>query len=424
MKRRLTPIFLSLVILLGVTAIPALAEPLSIGVQEISKEIVLIKSGYLNSPVVFSENDFKTALGAPKIETITVTSLPEEGCGSLYLASSRVVKGQNISGTVLDLLKFIPANETVSEASFTFTAGSLAGGAEILCQIKLLEKKNEAPTLLESTLSVSTQSDISYYGTLGATDPEGDLLSFRITAYPKKGTLTLLDKAAGSFRYTPSSGYSGKDSFSYVVRDEYGNFSDEKTVKIHVRERSSSLVYEDLRGSRAELAAITLSDEGIFLGRLSGDGIYFDPDETVSRGDFTVMAMKMAGISPKAGLTATVFDDDAKIPASIKNYIATAQSMGIIHGSFNGDGLYFEADRAVTRAEAAVILCNAMGLSAGDSKMVFKDQSDDVPVWAENAVTTLYTLGVMQSADGNVWNAKEALTKADAARMLYGVKEK
>ncbi len=418
MKRKILPIFLALFMLTGALLLPIGAEKLTSGADELAKDTVLIKSGYLGESVKFCENDFKTALGAAKISSVTIISLPEEKTGTLYLSSSRVSAGQNVTASLLDLLKFMPADKTVEEASFTFTADNLAGGAEIPCKIKLLDKKNEAPTVGNTSLSVATQQGIAYYGTLGGSDPEGDTLFFRVTSYPKRGTLTVLDSASGSFRYTPTAGYTGKDKFSYVVRDEYGNFSKEETVSVTVAKRSSNLVYEDIAGSKTELAAIRLTDAGVMLGRLSGDGMYFDAEETVTRGDFTVMAMKVAGISPKAGLTSTFFDDDADIPSSIKSYIATAQAMGFVNGTFDGTGLYFEPNRAVTRAEAAVILCNVMRLSMGDSTAVFAGE-DDVPVWAENAVATLYTLGVMNEVETGIWNASDALTRADAAQMLY-----
>ena len=418
MKRKLLPIFLALVMLFSAILIPSTAERLTTGADELAKDVALIKSGYLGEAVKFCENDFKTALGSPKISSVTITSLPDEASGTLYLASSRVSAGQNVVASLLDLLKFIPASQAVEEASFAFTADNLAGGAEIPCKIKLLAKKNEAPTVGSTALSVATQQGIAYYGRLGGSDPEGDTLLFRITSYPKRGTLTVLDASSGDFRYTPTGDFTGKDKFSYVVRDEYGNFSHEETVSVTVSKRGSKLVYEDIAGSKTELAAISLTDKGILLGRLSGDGMYFDAEETVTRGDFTVMAMKAAGITPKAGLVTTFFDDDSAIPASIKGYIATAQALGYVNGSFDGTGLYFDPNRAVTKAEAAVILCNVMGLSIGDSTAVFAGE-DDVPVWAENAVATLYTLGVMQEVEAGVWNTSEALTKGDAALMLY-----
>lgn len=415
--KKLLPLFLSLVILLGLVVLPSSAEPLSDGATLFSEDATLIKSGYLGETVKFRLSDFKQALGTGKVSAIVVTSLPDESTGTLFLSSSRLVKGQSIPSSAIDLLKFVPATSTVTESGFTFTAGNAGGGAELKCIIRLLEKKNEAPTVSEdASLSVTTQKGISYFGTLSAADPEGDSLYFRITSYPKRGTLALLDSETGEFRYTPTDGYKGKDSFSYVVRDEYGNFSTEQTVSVKVKNRTSSLVYEDVAGTDTELAAISLTDEGIILGRLSGDGMYFDPENPVSRGDFTVMAMKIAGVSPIPGLYDTCFDDNDSIPTSVRRYIATAQIKGYINGSFDGTGLYFKADEPVTKAEAAVIVCNILGIKTVDSEPVFASDAS-VPTWAVPALNALYEMDVP------VMGAEEDMTRADAVKMLYRISE-
>lgn len=409
--------FLSLVMLLCLLVSPLSAERLSDGAAQFSEDATLIKSGYLGETVKFHLSDFKKALGNSKISAVVVTSLPEEGTGTLYLSSSRLVKGQSIPASALDLLKFVPAGSSVEESGFTFTAGNACGGAELKCVIRLLDKKNNAPTVSSDTaLSVTTQKGISYYGTLSAEDPEGDALRFRVTAYPKRGTLTLLNAETGEFRYTPTDNYKGKDSFSYVVRDEYGNFSSEQTVSVKVKNRTSTLVYEDVAGTDAELAAITLTDAGVILGRLSGDGMYFDPDKTISRGDFTVMVMKVAGVSPIAGLYDTCFDDNEAIPTSIRPYIATAQLKGYVHGDFDGTGLYFSADEAITGAEAAVIVCNVLGIKTDGSESVFA-ADDAAPTWAIPALNALY------ERDIPVFEASEELTRAEAVKMLYPLSE-
>ena len=154
MKRKL--LSLSLVLLLGLSLLlPVCAETLSDGTAFFTKDATLIKSGYLGETVQFAKKDFKQALGTKKISMITVTSLPDAQTGSLLLASSRVSEGDTIPFSALDLLKFVPASKEVAESGFSFTAGNLAGGAQILCQIRLLDKKNAAPTVSGSTLSVS-----------------------------------------------------------------------------------------------------------------------------------------------------------------------------------------------------------------------------------------------------------------------------
>ena len=224
MKRKLLSLSLSLFLTFGLLLVPISAERISDAATNYAEDAMLIKSGYHGETLSFREKDFKQALGASKLTAITVTSLPERGDGSLFLASSRVSKGDSIPASALDLLKFIPANTSVEESSFTFTAGNAAGGAELVCRIRFVEKKNEAPTASGGALSVLTQTDISCFGTLTASDADGDSLFFRVTSYPKNGTLTLLDKKTGAFRYTPDEGFAGKDAFSYVVRDEYRRF--------------------------------------------------------------------------------------------------------------------------------------------------------------------------------------------------------
>jgi VCBS repeat-containing protein len=48
-------------------------------------------------------------------------------------------------------------------------------------------------------------------------DPDGDALTAELASPPTRGALTL--NADGSFVYTPITGYSGADSFTYVARD-------------------------------------------------------------------------------------------------------------------------------------------------------------------------------------------------------------
>ena len=413
MKRKLLSLSLTLVLIMGILLVPVYAERLTDATARFTEDAMLIKSGYIGQTVAFREKDFKQALGTNKITAITVVSLPDPRHGSLLLSSSRIGAGDSIPASALDLLKFVPADKTIEESSFVFTAGNVAGGAEIECRIRLVDKKNSAPTAAGGALSVLTQTDISYFGNLVAQDADGDSLYFRVTAYPEHGTLTLLDRETGSFRYTPDEGFAGKDSFCYVARDEYGHFSTESEVSVSVKKRSSTLVYEDLIGTKDELAAIALSDAGVMLGRLSGDGMYFDGAETVSRGEFTAMAMKVAGITPAPTVYDTCFDDNDKIPASVRPYVATAQKMGVVRGSFNGEGLYFEAERAITAAEASVIICNLMDVDPDESAAVLA-QGSDIPVWARAEVGTLHVMGALDTPTSNA-----SLSRSEVARLLY-----
>lgn len=58
---------------------------------------------------------------------------------------------------------------------------------------------------------------------LSAGDPDDDSLVFQIVSQPLNGILSAFDANTGAVTYTPAPGYSGPDSFNFVVSDGYTN---------------------------------------------------------------------------------------------------------------------------------------------------------------------------------------------------------
>ncbi len=421
MNKKIFAFTLAVLLILCALPIGSAAATVSTSLEVLAENAKLIKSGIVGSDVKFSATDFKQALGVRKFSTVTITSLPDSSEGVLKYANVRVSEGQKISAKNVYLLKFVPANELVSGSSFTFKCDEYVGGADIVCEVKLLEKVNYAPTVsnsAETMLAASTQKNVSLYGRVGATDPEGDELTYFVVTYPKNGTLSFSDENYGDFKYTPALNYTGKDKFTYVVRDSYGNYSSAATVNITVSPRETEIVYNDMHDNSAYNAALTLAGENIMLGQISGDGMYFYPDETVSRGEFLVMVMKAAGISPV--YSESSFDDNGEIPASIRPYVATAQNYRYINGKLTEKGLLFDADAPITRAESAVMVNNILDLSTPSSKVTFAD-NEEIPTWAKSSVNALYSLGIIERTENGKIDASSHLTRGQAAQMVYAV---
>ena len=93
-----------------------------------------------------------------------------------------------------------------------------------------------------------------------------------------------------------------------------------------------------------------------------------------------------------------------------------------MNGSFDGSGLYFYPDRAITRAEAAVIMNSILDIASPSVRPVFADTSD-IPVWARESVYALHDAGIFALTEGESVHASEPITRADAARALYGMME-
>jgi hypothetical protein len=101
---------------------------------------------------------------------------------------------------------------------------------------------NQSPTIAYNPTN-TTQTGQTVTGNIGATDPEGDALTYKVTQAPQHGTLTI-DQATGKFTYTPNDiNYNAaqEDSFTVSVTDGKFNLlglfsphSDQETIDVTV----------------------------------------------------------------------------------------------------------------------------------------------------------------------------------------------
>lgn len=412
---------LSAVLLVG-GASNALAggrAPVSPALEIIASDLSLIKSGLCGEPIRFEASDFEQALGVDGLDAIVIRSLPSATAGKLMLGSLEVMKNQTISSSNLGDLRFIPTGKGVSESTFVFSAGNDYVYA-VTCTLHVLAEKNAVPTAVgidSDRFSLHTYRNIAIYGKLPMSDPEGDALTFEIVSSPKKGLLVLSDKNSGEFVYTPTKNYSGSDKFCYVVTDCYGNRSEVMTMSIKVTRSEENTVFADLIGHPAHYSAIRLSDAGIMRGVAYAGEEFFSPDMTVTRAEFLVMTMMAAGIRVDTDTkVSTVFQDDKEIPAAYRPYVAVAYENGYISGSDRDDPAIFDPNGTVTRAEAAVMMDNILDADVPVVKPVFADKAL-VPSWAEDAIASLYALGILDHEKGYILPTME-LTRAEVAMML------
>ena len=424
MKKLITGILIisSLIFILGSTA---MAIGFGTGVEVIAEETKIIKTGLVGRKISFSDTDFKQGLCINDFESITITKLPPSSEGTLMLAGRRVGEGATVKRKNIGAMVFIPASKDIEKSSFTFTVKGYGSGAEMEFVIKFTDKVNYEPTIDEAyaaSFALRTQREIGIHGKMHAEDSEGDSIEYIIVSYPKYGRLTIIDKETGEYVYTPHDSYTGKDSFVYVARDEWGNFSRTQTVNVTVTERMSEVKYSDMKNRPEYNAAVAMTAMGIMGGVVLGDGVYFNPDETVTRAEFVAMAMKAVGIRADTTLTATYFDDNDEIPTPLIGYVATAQRTGIINGTFKDGELLFAPNETITKYDAAVIMTKLSGAVADGELPVFADESS-IPLWARPSVYAMCAAGVFEYS-GDTINANSAVTRADAASYLYKLLQK
>ena len=395
-------------------------EKLSPALDVIATESSMVKSGIVyNGELEFDAYDFDEALGT-NVKSVKITSLPSNDEGRLMLGNLYVVTNQIISREDFASLKFIPKSSKESECIFRFAPNS--GTYELECVLKILDEVNYSPIATNGqAVSTWTGKNISCFGVLDGYDPDGDEIKFEIVSHPEKGLVQITNTKTGDYKYTPFANASGKDSFTYRVRDEYGNYSATTTVNIKVEKLKTTLVFSDMSGHKALNAAYEVSDVFMTCDK-NADGTYiFNPEKTISTEEFLSLIMDVMGAKNIPSISSTRFADDDKINPKYKGYFESAFALGIINGERKSDGIYVNPKAEITTAEAAVIINNIIGAKAETSVTVFADE-DEIPNWAKSAISSLNELGIIKKENGKI-NPNSPLTRAQTAQILMSLLE-
>ena len=388
---------------------------LSPGLSVIAAHCEMVVSAVPGGEAVFSREDFARAVGYVP-ESIEITRRPDSAVGQLTVGNVVIPAGQVLSRPSLDKMAFMPSSlPAASDTVFYFKADGSA--YEYACVVRLTESgtTNSAPTLecaTAASLSARVPESGICGGTLAASDPEGDSLVFEITSYPRHGSVILSDRTSGRYLYRPSAGYTGRDSFRYTVRDEWGNYAGEAEVKVMVS-RFSAPDYVDMAGS-AETFARLCEVEGLMSGILYGNETYFYPEKGMTRAEFTVTLLTAAGIAPDEDIECNFADKD-EIPASARAYVAKACEIGLSNGWIKGGEQVFEPNREITLAEAARMTARLLEI----------EYEGAAPVSVGGANYARFEIAALCSAGfGSAFadaTPNETLTRAAAAEIICGV---
>jgi serine protease len=115
---------------------------------------------------------------------------------------------------------YTPASGYAGSDSFTFKATDSVTGTVSNTATEsetVTSTVNHAP--VASNGSVTTTTGTAVNGTLSASDQDGNALTFSVVTAPAHGTVTITNASTGAFTYTPASGYSGSDSFTFKAND-------------------------------------------------------------------------------------------------------------------------------------------------------------------------------------------------------------
>lgn len=351
----------------------------------------------------FQSGDFSTD---DTLTGICITGLPDADTGTVLLGSRVLRSGDILTADQLAQMTFQPLRTEVDQEAVVTYLPIYADRVEAstTMAIAVKGKEDKAPVAQDSLLE--TYKNLPNEAVLKVSDPEGEKLTFTVTRQPKRGTVAVRED--GTFTYTPKKNKVGTDSFVYTAADPAGNVSREATVTVQILKPTEAGQYSDTVGSSCRFAAEWMKHTGLFVGEQVGGTSCFQPEKTVSRGEFMTMLVKTLDIPVDDQAAHTGFADEA--PGWLKPYLAAALRAGITE-NWPGEGV-FGANEPISGAEAALLLQNALDLTV--TTVAGKDDSTDVPTWAVTAVTALAENGIELDAEAS-------LTRSRVAELLYQV---
>lgn len=355
-----------------------------------------------DSVYCFQSGDFSTD---ETMEGICITGLPDSDLGTIMLGHRVLQEGDILTADQISQMTFVPLlTESDSTAEVTYLpiyADRVERATAVTITVK--GKEDKSPVAVDST--VETYKNMANEGTLKVSDPEGLALTFTVTRQPKRGSVTIRED--GTFLYTPKKNKVGTDSFTYTATDPAGHVSREATVTVQILKPGDTETYTDTLGTDYRFEAEWLRNTGLFVGEQIGGKSCFQPDKTVSRGEFLTMLVKALDIEVDENAAYTGFTDE--IPGWLKPYLAAALRSGITANWPHGQ--VFGANEPISGMEAALLTQNALDLTV--TTIAGKDENSDIPSWAVTAMNALNDNGLTVTA--------APLTRAQAANLLYQI---
>ena len=357
----------------------------------------------------FAPEDFMTS--PTQGSGIYLCEVPDASIGSLHYGSRVLKTGDVLPTDALSSVVFTPAKACDAQACLSYyTIWEDKLSEESVLTISLRSGENQPPVAKDMTME--TYKNLEKSMAFDCADPDGDALTYSLVATPKRGTVRIEDD--GTFVYTPKENKVGKDSFTYTATDKAGNVSNEATVSVEILKPTDKAAYADMRGDPCEFEALWLRSTGLMDGAQVTGHACFYPNASVSRGEYLVMVMTLAGVEPEDGALECSFADKDATPDWVQPYLCSALRRGIVRGIAGADGsLCFCPDAPITQAQAAVMAQNILQLDGDPASAVFA-LDDAVPTWAASSLDCLAQAGIDISA-----SVTAPMTRRDTACMLY-----
>ena len=257
---------------------------------------------------------------------------------------------------------------------------------------------------------------------LDANIVSGENVSYAITVQPTHGTVVQSGESGKNYVYTPEKDYHGTDSFSFRL-EEGKKYSNVATVSITIKQDTSNVIpfnYIDMKDHWANYSASHLAARGLIIGEEIGNRFYFKPEKTMKRGEFMLflLAITESNVDAEIDVSKVKFADSSSTPDWLLEAAKVAYSRGILKGSAEGEKIYLNLDKTITRVEAATMISNVLGDKDSTKEIKYKDVGM-IPSWALKAVKNLSAYKIIQGDVAGTFRPMSRLTRGEAAELSF-----
>ncbi len=202
------------------------------------KLVVVTGAGGGNQSPLAIDDAAAAIQGVPVI--VDVTANDSDPDGTIDVTTVQIGTQPN-NGTVsvnptFGTVTYTPSSGFFGNDSFTYTVrdddGAISNSATVSISVS---GGNIAPVAVDDNSSAIAGNPVAIDVTLNDSDPDGTLLVATVTiaTQPANGSINVSTQT-GLVTYTPNSGFSGTDSFTYTVEDNEGAVSNAATVTLSV----------------------------------------------------------------------------------------------------------------------------------------------------------------------------------------------
>ena len=195
-------------------------------------ELSIDGSNNVSSPQPTANNEnIQTTCCTPVQITLTGTD-PIAGDVPTFTVVTQPQHGTLTAGTVSSIVNYTPNTGFSGTDSFTYKATDGQGASSNIATVTITVNAAPQPTANNENIQTTCCTPVQI--TLTGTDPiAGDVPTFTVVTQPQHGTLTA-GTVSSIVYYTPNTGFSGTDSFTYKATDGQGASSNIATVTITV----------------------------------------------------------------------------------------------------------------------------------------------------------------------------------------------